>query len=62
MKEDTKTRKAAKDRTNKQLELYHTKLALAETYEKYPEYHAHAEKLRAEAKKLHAKLVVKGVF
>ena len=29
MKDDTRSRKAAKDRTNKQLERYHTKLALA---------------------------------
>lgn len=62
MKNVTRSRKAAKARTAKQLEQYHTKLALAATYEKYPEYHAHAEKLKSEAKKLHAKLVVKGVF
>lgn len=61
-KDEARTRKAAKERTAKQLEQYHTKLALAATYEKYPEYHAHAEKLKSEAKKLHDQLVVKGVF
>lgn len=60
---DTKaTRQLAKDRTIKQIERYQTKLALAETWEKYPKFKAYAEKLRKEADKLRAKLIVKGAL
>lgn len=60
---DTKaTRELAKERTHKQVERYYTKLALAKTWEKHHPQAKCIERLKREAEKLRAKLIVKGVL
>lgn len=60
---DTKqTRYLAKERTQRQIERYYTKLALAKTWEKFYPKAKCVERLKREAEELRAKLIVKGAL
>jgi hypothetical protein len=62
MKDTNKTRKESNARTQRQLDRYHGKIALMDTYESFPKHLRTYQRLKREVHRLRQQLVVKGVL
>jgi hypothetical protein len=62
LRDTNKTRKLSEERTQRQLDTYHSKIALMDTYEPYPDRLEDYQRLKREVHRLRQQLIVKGVL